>query len=136
MKAWRVEKQGHPSTSLILDEIARPEPGPGEALVRVQAGTVNFADILLCQGIYQDRPPTPFTPGLETSGIVEAVGPDVDLPIGAHVGCMSALPSGGFAEYALIRAGGALVFPDDIPFCRTSTTLSARDNHLGRFSGR
>lgn len=61
MRAWRVETLGHPSASLTLDDIAQPEPGPGEALVRVHAGTVNFADILLCQGIYQDRPPTPFT---------------------------------------------------------------------------
>ncbi|WP_416897074.1 MAG: NADPH:quinone oxidoreductase family protein [Minwuia sp.] len=116
MRAWQVAEKGHPSTSLRLVDIQPPEPGPGEALIRARAGTINFADILLCQGIYQDRPPLPFVPGLETSGVVEACGPGVELEIGAHVGAMSALPAGGFAEYALIRAGAALVFPKDIPF--------------------
>lgn len=116
MKAWQVAEKGHPSTSLKLVDIPPPEPGPGEALIRVRAGTVNFADILLCQGIYQDRPSVPFTPGLETSGIVEAIGSGVDLEIGQHVAAMSALPAGGFAEYALIRANAALAFPKKIPF--------------------
>lgn len=134
MKAWQVAEKGHPSTALKLNDIAKPEPGAGEALIRVGAGTVNFADILLCQGIYQDRPPLPFTPGLETSGVVEAAGPGVDLPAGAHVGAMSALPAGGFAEYALIRAGAALEFPKDIPFEDATVLYSTyQTSHVGLF---
>lgn len=121
MKAWRVHQKGHYAEALTLEDIPAPEPGPGEARIRVRAGTINFADILLCQGTYQDRPPLPFTPGLETSGIVEAVGPGVDLAPGDHVAAMSALPAGGFAEQALVRAPAALAFPRYIPF--TDVTL-------------
>jgi len=134
VKAWQVKTKGHPSRSLELVDIPPPVPGPGEALIRVHAGTVNFADILLCQGIYQDRPPVPFTPGLETSGVVEAVGPGVDLKPGMHVGGMSALPAGGFAEHALIRAGAALVFPDDIPFRDVTLLYSTyQTSHVALF---
>ncbi len=116
MKAWRVYEKGHYSKALTLEDAPSPEPAPGEARIRVRASTVNFADILLCKGTYQDRPPVPFTPGLETSGIVEAVGPGVDLAVGEHVAAMSALPAGGFAEQALVRAPAAMVFPRHIPF--------------------
>ena len=114
MRAWTVRELGHPSVSLRLERVPVPVPGPGEVVVRVEAGTVNFADILLCQGIYQDRPGVPFTPGLETCGVVEAVGPGVELPIGARVAGMCALPSGGFGERALVRAPSALVMPDAV----------------------
>jgi NADPH2:quinone reductase len=116
MRAWRVHEKGHYAQALALEDIPSPEPGPGEARIHVRAGTVNFADILLCQGSYQDRPPVPFTPGLETSGVVEAVGPGVDLLVGDHVAAMSALPAGGFAEQALVRAHAAVAFPRHIPF--------------------
>ncbi len=116
MRAWQVEELGHPSESLRLTEDApAPEPGPGEVRLDVEATNVNFADILLCQGIYQARPPLPFTPGLETCGTVDAVGPGVDLALGARVAGLSAMPAGGYAEKALIPAAAALVMPDDIP---------------------
>lgn len=114
MRAWRVNELGHPSISLRLEDVADPVPGPDQALIRVEAGNVNFADILLCQGIYQDRPGVPFTPGLETSGVVEAVGAGVDLAVGTRIAGMSALPAGGYAEKALVRAPTALVMPDDV----------------------
>ncbi len=116
MRAWRVHEVGEPEAVLRLeDDVADPVPGPGEAVIRVEATAVNFADILLCRGSYQVRPPRPFTPGLETCGVVEAVGDGVDLPVGARVAGLSALPSGGYAERALVRAGAAVVMPDDIP---------------------
>lgn len=116
MRAWRVEELGHPSASLRLrDDVPVPEPGPDQVRIRVEAGNVNFADILLCQGIYQDRPGVPFTPGLETSGVVDATGPGVDLQLGTRIAAMAALPAGGYAELALVRSPTALVVPDDIP---------------------
>jgi NADPH2:quinone reductase len=141
MRCWQVAEKGHPSRALKLVEAPVPEPGPGEARIRVGAGTVNFADILLCLGIYQDRPPLPFTPGLETAGVVEAVGPGVDLPIGAYVAGMSALPAGGFAEQALVRAPATLIFPDDVPFpdvtllYSTYQTAHVALHHRGRLAG-
>jgi NADPH2:quinone reductase len=124
MKAWRIYEKGHYSKALALEDIPPPEPGPGEARIRVRAGTVNFADILLCQGAYQDRPPVPFTPGLETSGIVEAVGAGVGVAVGDHVAAMSALPAGGFAEQALVRAHAAVLFPPGIPFADATVLYS------------
>ena len=141
MRAWRVNELGHPSRSLRLEEVADPQPGPGEVAVRVGAGTVNFADILLCQGIYQDRPGVPFTPGLETCGVVEAVGPGVDgVALGAHVAGMAALPAGGFAERALVRAGSVLVMPPELAFPDATVLYSTYQtawvalHHCGRLA--
>ncbi len=132
MRAWRVNELGHPSQSLRLEEVADPVPGPGQVMIGVEAGTINFADILLCQGIYQDRPGVPFTPGLETSGLVEAVGAGVDLAIGARVAGMAALPHGGYAERALIRAGTALEMPKDLPASDATVLYSTYQTaHVG-----
>ncbi len=133
MRAWLVEELGHPSVSLRLAEDApAPEPGPGEVRVTVEATNVNFADILLCQGIYQARPPLPFTPGLETCGVVDAVGPGVELAIGARVAGLSALPAGGYAEQALIRAPAALEMPDDVaPEAATVLYSTFHTAHVG-----
>jgi NADPH:quinone reductase len=123
MRAWRVKEHGPPSESLVLEDVEPPRPGPGEVAVDVRATSLNFADILLCEGVYQVRPPLPFTPGLEASGIVTAVGEGADVPIGAHVAGLAALPAGGYAEGALVRADAVLVFPDDVPF--TDVTVLA-----------
>lgn len=132
MRAWRVNELGHPSVSLRLEEIADPVPAEGQILIRVEAGNVNFADILLCQGIYQDRPGVPFTPGLETSGIVEAVGPGVEIEPGVRVAGMSALPAGGYADKALIRAHTALGMPLDIPATDATVLYSTyQTSHVG-----
>ncbi|MBM3683373.1 MAG: NADPH:quinone oxidoreductase family protein [Actinobacteria bacterium] len=133
MKAWRVEELGHPSESMVLrDDVADPVPGPGQVHIRVDAGNVNFADILLCQGVYQDRPGVPFTPGLETCGTVLAVGEGVDVPLGVRVGGMAALPAGGYAEQALVRAHTALVMPEDIPAVDATVLYSTfQTSHVG-----
>ncbi len=115
MKAWRVDELGHPSESLHLrDDVDVPEPDEGQVRITVEAGNINFADILLCQGIYQERPGVPLTPGLETCGRINAVGPGVDLEVGTRIAGMSALPRGGYAEQALIKAHTAVPVPDDV----------------------
>jgi NADPH2:quinone reductase len=140
MKAWRISELGHPSTALELKNIPVPEPGAGEVAIRVGAGTVNFADILLCRGVYQDRPGPPFTPGLETSGVIESVGPDVELPIGTRIAGMAALPAGGFAEHAVVRANSMLVFPEHVPFTDVTVLYSTYQtahvalHHRGRLA--
>ncbi|MGD9754041.1 MAG: NADPH:quinone oxidoreductase family protein [Acidimicrobiia bacterium] len=134
MRAWRVNELGHPSVSLRLEDVADPEPGPGEVAIRVEAGNVNFADILLCQGIYQDRPGVPFTPGLETCGVIEKVGPGVDLQVGTRAAGMSALPRGGYAEKALLRAHTVLPMPSDIPAPDATVLYSTyQTSHVGLF---
>ena len=58
---------------LTVEDIAPPQPGPGEVLIAVKATAVNYADALLVAGRYQTRPALPFSPGLETAGIVHAM---------------------------------------------------------------
>lgn len=115
MRAWRIDELGHPSTALRLEDVEPPSPGPGQVAIAVEATVLNFADILLCQGIYQDRPGVPFTPGLETCGIVTRLGAGVTMPLGTRVAGMAALPAGGFGQHALIRAPSAVEMPADIP---------------------
>ena len=62
---------------LELADIALPQPGPGEALVRVNAAGLNFFDTLIIAGKYQHKPPFPFSPAAEFAGTVEGVGAGV-----------------------------------------------------------
>lgn len=105
---------------LQLDEVEVPEPGPGQALVEVEAAGINFADVLLCRGGYQERPPHPFTPGLEVAGRVLALGPRdragvPQLEVGERVVAATALPAGGFAQRALVPVAQAHPIPDELP---------------------
>ena len=62
---------------LELADLPEPEAGPGQALVRIKAAALNFFDTLIIAGKYQHKPPFPFSPAAEFSGIVERVGPGV-----------------------------------------------------------
>ncbi len=109
MKAWRVNELGDPSIVMRLEDVERPAPGPGEVLVEVEAAAINFFDILLCQGTYQEKPPLPFTPGAEVAGTIVATGEGVALAVGQRVIALPPLPRGGFAQ--LVVAPAANVFP-------------------------
>lgn len=77
MKAVLSKEPGGPST-LVIEDIAKPEPKKGEVLVRVKIAALNFFDCLIIEDKYQLRPPRPFSIAAEMSGVVEAVGEDVD----------------------------------------------------------
>jgi NADPH:quinone reductase len=114
MRAWQVHKLGDPQEALKLEEVEDPEPGPGEVVVEVEAAALNFFDILLCKGEYQERPETPFTPGGEVSGTISAVGEGVDLKEGLRV-IATPFPSGGYAEKVAVPAeNGVFPIPDDM----------------------
>jgi NADPH:quinone reductase len=88
-----------------IAQVPVPQPGPGEVLVRVRAASVNFPDILMCQGLYQFKPEPPFVPGLDIAGEVVGLGPGVSsLGIGAQVSGGARL--GGFADYAVLSVAG------------------------------
>jgi NADPH:quinone reductase len=76
---------------------------------------LNFPDVLLCAGLYQDRPPLPFTPGLEVAGTVTAAGGGAAHSVGDRVLGGPPLPNGGLAELAVLPAGGAFAIPDAMP---------------------
>lgn len=76
MKAILSKISGPPS-SLVLEEIEKPEAGPGEVLVKVNIAALNFFDTLIIEDRYQYKPPRPFSPAAEMAGVVESVGEGV-----------------------------------------------------------
>jgi NADPH2:quinone reductase len=112
VKAWQVTQHGEPEEVLELADIPRPEPGPGQVLVRVLAAAANFPDVLLCRGTYQVKMPLPFTLGVELCGEVVEVGQGVTcIAAGDRVIGDTALPHGAFAQYALMDASAVLPAP-------------------------
>ncbi|NYF58048.1 NADPH:quinone oxidoreductase family protein [Micromonospora purpureochromogenes] len=115
MKAWRVADLGEPRDVLRLVEVADPEPGPGQLVVRVLAAPANFPDVLMCRGEYQVKPELPFTPGVELCGEVVALGEGVDgFAVGDRVLGGATLPYGGFAEFALLAAAATFPAPAEL----------------------
>lgn len=111
MKAWLVEDWCTPEQMRWAD-LPLPEPGPGQVRVRVAAAALNFLDTLMMAGRYQERPPLPFTPGVELSGTVDAVGAGVELAVSARV--CGLVSYGAFAEYAVVDAADLYPVPDGI----------------------
>lgn len=100
MRAIRVHDYGGPEV-LRLEDLPVPEPGPGEARVKIAAAGVNFIDIYHRSGQYKGT--LPMIPGMEASGIVDAVGPDVsDVQVGDRV--VYAMRQGAYAEYVIVPA--------------------------------
>jgi NADPH:quinone reductase-like Zn-dependent oxidoreductase len=99
MRAIRYHETGGPEV-LVLEEVPRPEPGPGEVLVRVHAAGVNPLDTMHRRGTY--TPPLPVIPGQDLAGTVESTGPDVTgFEPGQPVFGMG---SGTYAEFAIAPA--------------------------------
>jgi len=114
MKAIRVAKYGGPE-ELQLQEVAQPEPGAGEALVRVHASGVNYADIYFRNGTLARPIPFPFTLGIEGAGEIEAVGEGVsELKRGDRVAYKWSL--GSYAEYDVVKAAEIAPLPDGVSF--------------------
>jgi NADPH2:quinone reductase len=122
MKAWQVPRLGEPRDVLTLAELPDPRPGAGQVLVRVRAAAANFPDVLMCRGGYQVRPPLPFTPGVELCGEIVAVGSDVTgFAAGDRVIGGPALPSGAFAELAVMNASGIMPAPEGLDDAEAAT---------------
>ena len=108
MRAIRIESTGGPEV-LKLVEMPTPSPGPGQALVRVEAAGVNFIDIYHRTGVY--KVPLPFTPGQEGAGVVEAVGNGVtEVRTGDRV-VWWAGPGGSYATHQLVPAARLVPVP-------------------------
>ncbi len=117
MRAWRVHELGEPTAVMRLEDMPTPEPGPGQVRIDVEACALNFPDVLLCQGKYQVKPPLPFTPGVEVSGIVSAIGDGVTrAAVGDRVLASPAFGHGGLAEVTLAHEGGVHRLADTMSF--------------------
>lgn len=116
MRAIQVRRYGGPE-ELTAWELATPRPGPGEALVRITYAGVNFTDIYTRQGVYRHsqtyRNQPPFIPGMEATGVVEAVAEDVKNVVpGEQVAyCLSL---GAYAEYAVVPAWRLVSVPEGL----------------------
>jgi NADPH:quinone reductase len=116
---------------LELKDIPQPQAGLGEAVVRVKAAALNFFDTLIIAGKYQHKPPFPFSPAAEFSGIVESIGSSVTgITPGDRV--MGYMGWGAAREYVAVAARQLAKLPDTLDFERAaglsviySTTLYA-----------
>ncbi len=114
MKALLCKQWGDPDT-LVVEEQASKAPTGGEVQIRVRACGVNFADTLMVQGLYQVKPPFPFSPGLELAGEVIAVGEGVShVKPGQRV--MAISQWGGMAQEVNVAAMSVIPIPDSIDF--------------------
>jgi NADPH2:quinone reductase len=116
VKAIRVHSPGGPEV-LTVEDLPSPSPGPGQALIRVDAAGVNFVDIYHCTGLYPRD--LPFTLGVEAAGTVTAIGSGVStVQTGDRVASCDVM--GAYAEYALVAADRLVPLPD-----RVSTRTAA-----------
>jgi NADPH2:quinone reductase len=121
MKALLCKSFGPPE-SLVLEDVPSPEAGPGKVVVSVRGCSLNFPDLLVIQDKYQYKPPLPFSPGAEISGVVKSVGPGV-------TGCkpgdrvMAYIMHGGFAEEVAVDADILVPIPPALDFVRAAAFL-------------
>ncbi len=116
MKAWQVKRLADPEEALEIAEIEKPKLEEGSVIIKVEAAALNFFDILLCQGKYQEKPPIPFTPGAEISGVIEEVHPNSSFKVGQRVLAQPKLPNGGLAQYVAAEEENVYEIADSMSF--------------------
>ena len=119
MKAIRVHQYGGPEV-LRYEDIPVPQPGAGQARVKIEAIGLNYVDIYGRTGLYQL--PLPFTLGREAAGAVDAVGPNVaEVKAGDRVAY--AMEPGAYAEHAIVPAWKLVPVPDKIDSRSAAATM-------------
>jgi NADPH2:quinone reductase len=119
VKAIRVHTHGGPEV-LRFEDIDVPQPGPGEAVVKVVASGVNFIDVYLRTGLY--KVPLPFTPGQEAAGTVSAIGEGVtEVKIGDRVAF--AMTLGSYAQYVRAQSWKLVKIPDSVDFSQAAAIM-------------
>ncbi|EEE37083.1 oxidoreductase, zinc-binding dehydrogenase family [Rhodobacteraceae bacterium KLH11] len=112
MQAYRIETKG---ASARLTETQLPTPASNQIRIAIRACGLNFADLLMQKGTYQDTPETPFTLGMEIAGIVDKIGNNVShLKPGDRVAVYSG--QGGLAESGVFDAARAIPLPETMSF--------------------
>lgn len=108
-----ITKAGPPSV-LDIQDIEIPSPKEGEICIEVHYAGINFADTLMRLGLYQPRPPYPFTPGYEVSGVVHSVSKNArdEFEIGQRV--VAAMPTGGQCSHVAVKTSRVIAIPDEM----------------------
>ncbi len=113
MRAWTVHEYGKYQDVLTWGEAEPPQPGPGEARIRITAASVSFGLILRIAGTYQVKDPLPFIPGGDVAGEVTAVGAGCECKIGQHI--IGPSKTGAFADETLVDADKCQPVPANMP---------------------
>ena len=120
---------------LAIADVAEPQLGAGQVLIDVHAAGINFGEMLMVLGTYQEKPPLPFTPGFEAAGVVRAIGDGVTtVKPGDRV--MAALPWGGYAEVAVAAANAVFPIPPSMDFVTAAGFPIAYGTAYGAFAWR
>lgn len=115
MKALLCKAYGPPESLVVEEASDLRAPGEGEVKIAVHASGLNFADTLMIEGKYQEKPPFPFSPGLECAGVITALGEGVaGLAVGDRVMAMTG--NGGMAEEAIATAERTFRIPATLTF--------------------
>ncbi|PUE35988.1 NADPH:quinone oxidoreductase family protein [Limnohabitans sp. Jir72] len=113
MHAWLCENPTGVD-ALTWKELPTPSPAAGQVLLKIEAASLNFPDLLIVQNKYQMKPELPFVPGSEYAGTIEAVGEGVThLKVGQSVACLSG--TGGFGTHTLAPAKLCMPLPPGFP---------------------
>ena len=116
MKAISLEEFGEPEVMKLV-ELPRPQPGPGQVLVRIHAVGINPVETYIRAGTYPRKPALPFTPGNDGAGVIEQAGEGVKLRPGDRVYTAGSI-SGTYAEYALCDAAQVHPLPTNVSFAQ------------------
>jgi NADPH2:quinone reductase len=118
MKAIRVHEFGGPEV-LRLEEVPKPQPGPGEVLIRMHAIGVNPVETYIRAGTYARLPALPYTPGNDGAGVVEQIGDSVtEFKPGDRVYTGGSLTGSTYAEFALCKTAQVHPLPANVSFAQ------------------
>lgn len=114
MRAVLCKQWGGPD-KLVVEDVPSPPLREGAVRIANHAAGINFADLLLISGQYQEKPPFPFTPGMETAGVITEVGAGVSaFRPGDRV--MALTGAGGYAEEIVVEASRVYPVPTNMDF--------------------
>lgn len=98
---------------LVVSEVDTPEPAANQVLIKIEATGLGYVDALMVAGLYQIKPPLPFIPGNEISGVIEAAGDEIKhLRAGQRV--LATPPNGGLAEYMVLEESRCTPIPESL----------------------
>ena len=121
MRALLSKAPGGPDT-LVIDDLPDPVAGKGQVVVAVKACSINYPDVLIIEDKYQFKPPRPFAPGSEISGVIESLGEGVtDWAVGDRV--IATTGSGGLVEKIALNATSLFRLPEGRSFAEGASLL-------------